>query len=711
MIVTFYSYKGGVGRSMAMVNVGEILADIGYDVVLCDFDLEAPGLEQYVTDAREDVARLRARPGVVDLLEEYKDLLADPEGPGAEPAGPASDFKDFSGLPLRRPSSYATVVRSQNPNRLGRLRFLGAGARDEERATRYSESVRGFDWPDFYDRWAGAAYLDFFREDLTSGQSIVLVDSRTGVTEHGGVCTHHLADVVILVSAPNTLNIEGTRWMANLLATADLVTLRQGRPLQVLPVAGRVETSAEVEELDTFRKRFLAEFAATVPPAAGNGRAFVEDTEIPYIPYFAFTEKVVARETNTTHRELLGAYRSLTQSIVNVGLDAGLLDPPKATSWADEMQLQRAEQERRAIFDRHRRWLETGHESGERAVLRGRDFSRQELTDIDLSGADLTGANFERANLRSARFVEATMAGAVLRGAQLDRADLSAAILKDAILTGAILPGAKLDASDLKRADLVGADASGASFRGANLASALLGRANLHGCDLTGTDLTGAKLVGTDLGSAILNATTGLVPSELARATVDDATQLPAELKPGARGSSGPAQASLAAPEIVPVSAQRDHPALSEDFRFLDQLLVPEFTGFSALARVTTRSLRLWHSVVIAYAACAVVLALEADSPLVGAHPLAPDGIAWATVAVLGVAGLVTASLLLPGYRRLRARRAAFQRAADRLRAEYFLFLGGIGGYAAVPVLRRNLLEARIKTIKQEGPGHDRPAG
>jgi uncharacterized protein YjbI with pentapeptide repeats len=703
VIVTFYSYKGGVGRSMALVNVGEILADIGYDVVLCDFDLEAPGLEQYVTDAREDVAGLRARPGVVDLLEEYKDLLADPAGPDSEPPGAASDFKDINGLPLRRPASYAVPIRSQNPNRLGRLRLLGAGARDEERAMRYSESVRGFDWPDFYDRWAGAAYLDFFREDLTTGQSIVLIDSRTGVTEHGGVCTHHLADLVVLVSAPNDLNIEGTRWMANLLATADLAALRQGRPLQVLPVAGRVETSSEVVALDAFRKRFVAEFAATVPPAAGNGREFVEATEIPYVAYFAFTEKVVARDTDTTHRELLSAYQSLTQAIVNVGLDAGLLDPPKATSWAGEMQLQRAEQERRSIFDRHRLWLESGHESGERAMLHGRDFSQQELTDVDLSAADLTEANFERANLRGARFVEATMFGAVLRGAQLDRADLSAAILKDAILTGVILPEAKLDAADLTRADLIGADASGASFRGARLGGARLDRANLRGCDLTGTDLTGATLVGTDLGAAVLNAATGLTARELARATVDDATQLPAGLKPGARGSPGPAQADPAADGIVPVSAQRDYPALSEDFRLLDQRLVPELASFNARATAVARSLRSWRGLVVAFAAAAVALAAAFDYPFVFGQMPEPDGIAWAAAAVLGVAALLTGSLLLPAYRRMGERRSALQRAADRLRAEYFLFMGRIGGYAD-PGQRRKILEERIKTIIQEGP-------
>jgi cellulose biosynthesis protein BcsQ len=35
-IITFYSYKGGTGRTMA--NVGRILASNGYDVLLIDWD-------------------------------------------------------------------------------------------------------------------------------------------------------------------------------------------------------------------------------------------------------------------------------------------------------------------------------------------------------------------------------------------------------------------------------------------------------------------------------------------------------------------------------------------------------------------------------------------------------------------------------------------------------------------------------------------------
>ena len=51
-IITFYSYKGGTGRSMALANIACILADEqklknGKGVLMIDWDLEAPGLHRY----------------------------------------------------------------------------------------------------------------------------------------------------------------------------------------------------------------------------------------------------------------------------------------------------------------------------------------------------------------------------------------------------------------------------------------------------------------------------------------------------------------------------------------------------------------------------------------------------------------------------------------------------------------------------------------
>ncbi len=46
-IVTFYSYKGGIGRTFALANIIALLSLWGYEVLCIDWDLEAPRLHLY----------------------------------------------------------------------------------------------------------------------------------------------------------------------------------------------------------------------------------------------------------------------------------------------------------------------------------------------------------------------------------------------------------------------------------------------------------------------------------------------------------------------------------------------------------------------------------------------------------------------------------------------------------------------------------------
>nr|BFE83611.1 hypothetical protein GCM10020093_062120 [Planobispora longispora] len=41
-VITFYSYKGGTGRTMALANTAWILASAGKRVLVVDWDLESP---------------------------------------------------------------------------------------------------------------------------------------------------------------------------------------------------------------------------------------------------------------------------------------------------------------------------------------------------------------------------------------------------------------------------------------------------------------------------------------------------------------------------------------------------------------------------------------------------------------------------------------------------------------------------------------------
>jgi hypothetical protein len=72
VIYTFYSFKGGVGRSMALANVARYLSLQGLDVIMVDWDLEAPGLEEFFFDTPGDVEGARAHPGLLDTLLAYK---------------------------------------------------------------------------------------------------------------------------------------------------------------------------------------------------------------------------------------------------------------------------------------------------------------------------------------------------------------------------------------------------------------------------------------------------------------------------------------------------------------------------------------------------------------------------------------------------------------------------------------------------------------
>jgi hypothetical protein len=70
-IITFYSYKGGTGRSMALANVAWVLASNGRRVLAVDWDLEAPGLHRYFYPFLVD-RELTSSDGVIDLLIDFE---------------------------------------------------------------------------------------------------------------------------------------------------------------------------------------------------------------------------------------------------------------------------------------------------------------------------------------------------------------------------------------------------------------------------------------------------------------------------------------------------------------------------------------------------------------------------------------------------------------------------------------------------------------
>src|SRR5262245_24332852 len=271
-IITFYSYKGGTGRSMSVANIAWILASGGKRVLTVDWDLEAPGLHRYYTPFLSD-KDLTASDGLIDLLIEFRDATATSDDG-------ASDEKWHEAYADIAP--YVVSLDWDFPSG-GTLDLLPAG----RQGASYSARVNSFDWEEFYERRGGGVFLEAVKEKMRADYDYVLIDSRTGVSDTSGVCTVQMPDAVVVCFTLNNQGIKGSAAVAHSIYEQ---RLRKGREIDIFPVPMRVEPF-EKNKLDLRReyaKDMFKLFPAYLPPQA---RAqFQEDTQVKYLPYYAYEE-------------------------------------------------------------------------------------------------------------------------------------------------------------------------------------------------------------------------------------------------------------------------------------------------------------------------------------------------------------------------------------------------------------------------------------
>ena len=267
MIVTFYSYKGGAGRSMALANAGWILATHGKRVLIVDWDLEAPGLHRYLHPFLPD-KNLVASPGIIDLMWDFASAAMDPTG-SKKPGW----HKMYA-----RISPYA-VSADFNFQGEGTLDLVPAGRQDDA----YARQVSTFDWGRFYEQLGGNAFLESLKLDIRTHYDFVLIDSRTGVSDTAGICTVQMPDVLINCFTASTQSIEG--------AAAVAKSIRRQRPekeLRILPVPMRIE-DGEQDKLESARDYWQLlhkDFVSHIDDPA----SYWADVEVPYTPYYAYEE-------------------------------------------------------------------------------------------------------------------------------------------------------------------------------------------------------------------------------------------------------------------------------------------------------------------------------------------------------------------------------------------------------------------------------------
>lgn len=189
LIITFYSFKGGVGRSTALGLVAGILATRKRRVVMVDFDLEAPGISVLFQNDLENINEEQY--GVLDYLHQ-RYLTPDLDLPTIE-----------------------HCISQVNLDTRGELFLVPAGEYNENYIHRLADLDR-HTLQSFYRGERGEINpVQQLIRDIQEriDPDVILIDARPGFNDTSAIALFDLADTAIICFSPTDQSFEGLRWV------------------------------------------------------------------------------------------------------------------------------------------------------------------------------------------------------------------------------------------------------------------------------------------------------------------------------------------------------------------------------------------------------------------------------------------------------------------------------------------------------------------
>lgn len=232
--ITFYSYKGGVGRSLALSNIAIRLSELNKKVCVLDFDLEAPGLQFKFGNY---TAAKPIEKGIVDYIDTFTSTHEVPKS-----------IRDFS-IDLNPANRF-----------FEKIQLIPAGNIDNPS---YWRKLSCINWSSmFYEENSKGVqfFLDLKHKIETELQpDILLIDSRTGITDIAGITLKLLADEVVILAANNKENLYGSKKIIKSLVSPENNLL--GKPPKITFILTRLpytdNPNDKVKELNTIERKTI----------------------------------------------------------------------------------------------------------------------------------------------------------------------------------------------------------------------------------------------------------------------------------------------------------------------------------------------------------------------------------------------------------------------------------------------------------------------
>lgn len=319
-VVTFYSYKGGVGRTSALMNTADRLASKGKTVLVVDFDLEAPGI-----DAFGELVSEEPRKGVVEYITRFLET------------GKVAPIGEFIYRAKLRPNSQDVLI-------------FPAGRKDNQ----YQSDLSRLDWKVLYKQRKGFLFIENLRASLKQEFSpdYVLIDSRTGLTDISGICTLQLPNLVVMLFSLNNQNLNGTGQILRSIRFNKI-----NRLIYTLLVASPVP---DVPDSVSLRKDRLEAARKLVGAPA--------DLLLPYDQFVPFQEMILTGQETALSK----AYDALADRIVAMNQSDVLTMLQEAKQLKDKGNVELAELRFREIIESKPSSVEGWLEFGTFMRMRGR---------------------------------------------------------------------------------------------------------------------------------------------------------------------------------------------------------------------------------------------------------------------------------------------------------------------------------------------------